>query len=77
MSSDKTTQSVDIELKKLENRIDELISVCDKLGDENKELRDMQKDLHTDRNELMRKNELVKGRVEAMIARLRSMEKHP
>jgi len=77
MSSDKTTQSVDVELKKLENRIDDLIHVCDKLGDENRELRNLQKDLHTDRNELIRKNDEVKGRVEAMIARLRSMEKHP
>ena len=77
MSSDKTTQSVDVELKKLENRIDELIHVCNKLGDENRDLRNQQKDLNTDRNELIRKNDEVKGRVEAMIARLRSMERHP
>jgi len=76
MISEKPTQTVDIELKKLENRVDELINVCEKLTDENRELR-MQKDnLHADRNQLMQKNEQVKTRVEAMISRLRSMEKN-
>jgi len=75
MSSEKNTQPVDIELKKLENRVDELITVCEKLTDENRELRLQKDDLRTDRNQLMQKNEQVKSRVEAMITRLRAMEK--
>jgi len=75
MSNEKTTQTVDIELKKLENRVDELIHVCEKLTDENRDLRTQKDSLHLDRNQLLQKNEQVKTRVEAMITRLRAMEK--
>ena len=77
MSAEKPTQSVDIELKRLENRIDELIHVCDRLTEENRQLRDQQQVLQTDHAQLLQKNEQVKNRVEAMITRLKSMEKHP
>ena len=77
MTAEKPTQTVDIELKKLENRVDELIHICDRLTDENRSLRDQHDMLQQDRNQLMKKNELVKTRVEAMVARLKSMEKHP
>lgn len=76
MTSEKTTQTVDIELKKLETRVDELIHVCEKLTDENRDLRTQKDNLHADRNQLVQKNEQVKTRVEAMISRLRSMEKN-
>jgi cell division protein ZapB len=77
MNAEKPTQTVDIELKKLENRVDELIHICDRLTEENRSLRDQKDILHNDRNQLMKKNEQVKTRVEAMITRLKSMEKHP
>ena len=77
MTAEKPTQTVDIELKKLENRVDELIHICDRLTDENRSLRDQHDMLQQDRSQLMKKNELVKTRVEAMVARLKSMEKHP
>jgi len=77
MTAEKPTQTVDIELKKLENRVDELIHICDRLTEENRSLRDQKDILHNDRNQLMKKNEQVKTRVEAMITRLKSMEKHP
>ncbi len=77
MKADKPTQTVDIELKKLENRVDELIHICARLTDENRSLRNQHDTLQQDRNQLVQKNELVKTRVEAMVARLKSMEKHP
>lgn len=76
MMNEKTTQTVDIELKKLETRVDELIGVCEKLTDENRDLRTQKDTLHADRNQLKKKNEQVKTRVEAMITRLRAMEKN-
>jgi cell division protein ZapB len=77
MTAEKPTQTVDIELKKLENRVDDLIHICNRLTDENRSLRDQHDMLQQDKNQLMKKNELVKTRVEAMVARLKSMEKHP
>ena len=77
MTAEKPTQTVDIELKKLEHRVDELIHICNQLTEENRSLRDQKDILHNDRNLLMKKNEQVKTRVEAMIMRLKSMEKHP
>lgn len=77
MTAEKPTQTVDIELKKLEHRVDELIHICHRLTEENRSLRDQKDILHNDRNQLMKKNEQVKTRVEAMITRLKSMEKHP
>jgi len=76
MTNDNPTQTAELELKKLENRIDELIHVCERLTDENRELRDKQEQISADRNQLLKKNEHVRTRVEAMITRLRSMEKH-
>jgi len=77
MTTEKRTQPIDIELKKLENRVDELIHVCDRLTGENHSLREQHKTLFSARKNLMEKNELVRTRVESMITRLRSMEKHP
>ena len=76
MTNDNPTQTAELELKKLENRIEELIHVCDRLTDENRELRNKQEEINADRNQLLKKNEHVRTRVEAMISRLRSMEKH-
>jgi len=76
MTNDNPTQIAELELKKLENRIDELIHVCNRLTDENRELRTQQEQISADRKQLLKKNEHVRTRVEAMITRLRSMEKH-
>jgi cell division protein ZapB len=77
MTTEKPTQTIDIELKKLEHRVDELIHICNRLTEENRSLRHQHDTLKSDRNLLMQKNEQVKSRVEAMITRLKSMEKHP
>lgn len=76
MANDKPTQAADLELKKLENQVDELIRVCEKLKDENRTLRSQQETLSADRASLLEKNEQARIRVEAMINRLRSMERN-
>ena len=62
------------DLSVLETQIDELIRRCDRLSDENQILREQQDGLLAERATLIEKSELVRARVEAMIARLRAME---
>ena len=62
------------ELKRLEQRVDALVRVCDQLQDENKSLKQRQDVLTAERANLLQKNEQVRARVEAMIGRLKAME---
>jgi cell division protein ZapB len=71
---DSTVQAVDIELKRLERRLEELVAVCRQLKEENRSLRQRQENLMVERATLMQKNEQVRTRVEAMIGRLKAME---
>ena len=73
--SNQTPQSVtEQELRKLEVRLDELVTSIQRLKEENRSLRDQQDNLVTDRANLIEKNEMAKTRVEAMINRLKAME---
>lgn len=63
-----------VDLQPLEARIDALIRTCDDLKEENRALRDQQAHLITERAALIEKSEMARTRVEAMIARLKSME---
>jgi cell division protein ZapB len=74
MSTDHSNQRFDLELKRLEKRLDELVVICKKLQEENGSLRDRQDTLMAERATLLQKNEQVRGRVEAMITRLKHME---
>lgn len=62
------------DLKKLEQRVDDLISAVDRLKSENKLLRENKANLESERNQLMQKTELARTRVESMINRLKAME---
>ena len=62
------------ELRALEARVEELISACNHLKNENRMLRVHQEALQTERAELLEKNEQAKSRVDAMITRLKSLE---
>ena len=62
------------ELKRLEQRVDALVKVCDQLQDENRSLKQRQDVLTAERANLLQKNEQVRARVEAMIGRLKAME---
>ena len=74
MSNDLGNDRFDIELKRLEKRLDELVEICKKLQEENVSLRNRQDMLTAERATLLQKNEQVRGRVEAMITRLKAME---
>ena len=74
MSNDLGNERFDLELKRLEKRLDELVVICQKLQEENDSLRSRQDTLTAERATLLQKNEQVRGRVEAMITRLKAME---
>lgn len=64
----------DKQLKALEQKIDELISLCQELNRENQMLKAQGASWQQERQELIDKNELARSKVEAMITRLRTME---
>jgi cell division protein ZapB len=65
---------VENELKKLERRVDDLVTIVTQLKEENRALHQRQDALTSDRATLLQKNEQVRARVEAMIGRLKAME---
>jgi cell division protein ZapB len=66
--------NVEQELKQLEKRVDELVTIVAQLKEENRALRQRQDVMMTERATLLQKNEQVRARVEAMIGRLKAME---
>lgn len=62
------------DLRDISGRLDRLLELCQRLAEENRSLRTSQEQLATERSNLLAKNELARSRVEAMIARLRSLE---
>lgn len=63
------------QLSHLEQQLDELLVLTQVLSKENKALRAQQKSWSTERAKLIEKNELAKHRVEAMISRLKALDK--
>lgn len=66
--------AVELELKRLEKRLEDLIVTVSHIKEENRALRQRQDALTSERATLLQKNEQVRARVEAMIGRLKSME---
>lgn len=64
------------ELQALADKLDKLIERCDRLERDNMMLRELQDDWNRERAQLMQKNDLARGKIEAMIGRLRSLEHH-
>ena len=62
------------QLKALEQKIDDLISLCSDLNRENVSLKADSNSWHQERQLLLDKNELAKTKVEAIISRLKAME---
>jgi cell division protein ZapB len=75
--SDSPNPMTELDLKKLEVRVEELIRACNLLKDENKSLRTRQENLVAERATLIEKTELARAKVEAMITRLKAMESAP
>jgi cell division protein ZapB len=74
MNNPETNERVDLELQRLEKRLDELVAICRQLQQENQSLKERQDKLTENRATLLQKNEQVRGRVEAMVSRLKAME---
>ena len=74
MNEPNSKSAVDLELKRLEKRLEDLIVTVSHIKEENRALRQRQDTLTAERATLLQKNEQVRGRVEAMIGRLKSME---
>ena len=64
----------DTDITNLENRIDELITICDQLKNENTVLRERQDLMLEERERLIEKADMARVRVESILTRLRSME---
>ncbi len=62
-------------INKLEDQVNELLELCQRLGKENQELRAQLQTLTSERSNLIETKEKVRVQVESMITRLRSMEK--
>jgi cell division protein ZapB len=74
MNEPNSKSAVELELKRLEKRLEDLIVTVSHIKEENRALRQRQDTLTSERATLLQKNEQVRGRVEAMIGRLKSME---
>ncbi len=74
MQTEPTNNKAALALDRLEVRLEELIQLCDRLRDENQDLRQQHTTLTAERNELLEKNELSRARIEAMVARLKALE---
>lgn len=62
------------EIEHLEDQLNELASLCQRLQLENRSLREQQVSLVEERSRLVEKNELARTKVEQMIIRLKSLE---
>ncbi len=74
MSNEDQSGETELDLKRLEIRVEELIRALRQLQEENSSLRSREDALISERASLIEKTELAKTRVESMITRLKSME---
>jgi len=58
----------------LETKLDKLILLCNRLQQENAELKNRESEWQRERVRLIEKNELARSRVEAMITHLRNLD---
>ncbi len=64
------------QLRAIAERVDALVERTQHLAAENRSLRQLQEQVAGERAQLLAKNEEARSRVEAMIARLKSLEQH-
>jgi len=74
MNDPAAKSAIELELKRLEKRLEDLIATIGQIKEENRALLQRQETLTSERAALLQKNEQVRARVEAMIGRLKSME---
>ena len=61
-------------IEKLEQRITDMIELCEKMNRENELLKNDQQILRQEFAALQEKNKIARGRVEQIVARLKSLE---
>lgn len=66
--------AVESELRSLADKLERLLATNARLAEENISLRHAQEQLTQERSALLAKNEQARGRVEAMISRLKALE---
>lgn len=64
----------DQQIKALANKIGDLITLCEQLDQENRSLKSAATDWQEEREQLIEKTELARGKVESMINRLKALE---
>lgn len=62
------------DFQQIEQKIDELIKLCDQLNNDNISLKHHAANWSVERAKLVEKNELARSKIEAMISRLKSLE---
>lgn len=62
------------QLRQLEDRLDDLLSISARLRRENQALQEREAKLVNERAQLLKKNDLARSKVEAIISRLKSLE---
>ena len=72
LSSFELGEIVDINI--LEERVDELIQLCDELDKKRGSLENERRNWMQERASLLKKNEMAKTKIEAMIMRLKSLD---
>ncbi len=75
MATNTPTPAAELELDRLGRRLGELIQVCERLQEENRSLREERERLLRERDSLRDRNLQARTRVEAMVERLRGMER--
>lgn len=68
--------AVESELRSLADKLDRLLATNARLNEENRSLRSAHEQLSQERAALVAKNEQARGRVEAMINRLKALEQN-
>jgi cell division protein ZapB len=62
-------------LRLLEERVRELVSACERIQEENRNLARQQAELLAERDALSASNERFRDRIETMVSRLRGLER--
>ncbi len=73
-NTDETIPMAATQFQALEQKIDDLISLCADLNRENASLKTTAAGWQQERQQLMERNQLARNKVEAMISRLKQME---
>ncbi len=75
MKSSDEQDSLRNKINRLESSVKELLIYCNRLTEENDSFKHNNKQLMVERSELQSKNDKARGQVEAMVDRLKAMDK--